>query len=520
MAGFDILIVGAGSSGAVLASRLSEDPACRVGVVEAGGWPDDPEIAAPDRWPLLQGRSYDWAFRTVPQAGTADRVHPWPRGRIVGGSSCLHAMAHVRGHPEDFEPWAEATGSRRWSYEGLLPAFRRSEAFSLGAEPLRGGSGPMPVLLPSEDVSPLVRSYMAAGQAIGAPALRDHNGPTLNGTAPNSLTIRAGKRVSAADAYLTASVLGRPNLTLVTGFEVERLLFDKSRATGVEGVQDSQPTAVLADRVILAAGAVASPLLLMRSGVGDPEVLAAAGVRCRLDRRAVGRNLHDHLLAAGNLYRARRPVPPSRLQHSESLMYLNGDDPAEPQAPPDVVLACVVAPAVSEQFAAPPLGEAFTLLFGVTHPTSRGYLAITGPSRTDPPIIDPAYLSSEHDRRTFRKAFLLARAVGHAAPLDAWRDTELLPGPSVFDAAATDAFVGRAAITHHHPVGTCRMGQDAEAVVDGSLRVNGAENLHVVDASVIPTIPSGPIHASVLAIAEQFATIRLDGERSLLAPVT
>jgi pyridoxine 4-oxidase len=297
-------------------------------------------------------------------------------------------------------------------------------------------------------------------------------------------------------------VLGRSNLTLLTGLAVERLLFEGSRVTGIAATRGGTAETIFADTVVLCAGAVASPLLLMRSGIGAPDTLARAGVACRLDRPAVGENLHDHLLAAGNLYRARRPVPPSRLQHSESLMYLDAADPTRADGAPDVALACVTAPSVSECFEAPPPGEAYTILCGVTHPTSRGRLAITGPHLADAPFIDPAYLATEHDRRTLGQALRLARAVGHSAALSPWRAEEILPGLAVETQAQVQSFLARAAITHHHPVGTCRMG--ADAVVDADLKLNGLDNLHVVDASVIPAIPSGPVHACVLAIAETF----------------
>ncbi|MGK9235575.1 GMC family oxidoreductase N-terminal domain-containing protein [Inquilinus limosus] len=502
MAGFDVLVIGAGSAGSVVAARLSEDPALSVGLIEAGAMPSDPDIAVPAQWPFLQGRSYDWAYRTVPQPGTAGRVHGWPRGRIVGGSSCLHAMAHVRGHPDDFAPWA-AAGGPGWSYEALLPAFRRSERFSGGASVVHGDAGPLDVLLPDEQIHPLVRDYMAAGLAIGAPWLGDHNAGLLAGVAPNQLTIRDGRRVSVADAYL-APALGRPNLTLLTGVLVHDLVLRSGQACGARITRDGAEETVTADRIVLCAGAVASPLLLMRSGIGDPEVLRGAGIACRHDLPEVGRNLHDHLLAAGNVYRARRPVARSQLQHSESLMYLHSDDPFRQEGAPDVVLACVVLPVVTEAFDRPAAGAAYTIMCGVTHPTSRGSVRPGGPSVTDEPVIDPAYLSTEHDRRIFRAALRLARMVGRTAPLAEWSDGEILPGPGMEADTDLDAFLARAAMTHHHPVGTCSLGP----VVDGSLRVRGIDGLFVVDASVIPSITSGPINAAVIAIAELWAAAR------------
>ncbi len=501
---FDFLIVGGGTAGSVLAARLSEDPACRVCLLEAGAAVTDPDAGDPLKWPLLQGRAYDWQYRTVPQAGTAGRVHAWPRGRALGGSSLINAMAHLRGHPDDFDRW----GQPGWGFADLFPYFLKSEHWTGPPSPWHGSGGQvfLQQALPSH---PLVESYRAAATGLGHAPLGDHNGAVLSGPTANTLTIKDGRRQSTADAFLTPTALARPNLALRSGALVQTLDFDGDRCVGLTLADSS---ALRAGRVILAAGAIGSPLLLLRAGIGPAEELRALGIAVRADLPGVGRNLQDHLLSGGNLYRASRPVPPSRWQHSESLLYL----PHGPGPAPGIAIACVVMPVVTECFAAPPPGEAWTLMFGFTHPESRGAIRLASADPRKAPLIDPRYLSAAADRESYLAALEAAQLLGASPALADWNAGEILPGPGCLSRADRLRFLEQAAYTHHHPVGTCRMGGDEDAVVDARLSVRGLAGLSVVDASVFPSITTGPVNAAIIALAERAADL-LAGKQ-VLAP--
>jgi pyridoxine 4-oxidase len=500
---FDWIIVGAGTAGSVLAARLSEEPEVSVALIEAGATARDPAIADPLRWPWLQGTAVDWQFETVPQRHTANRVHAWPRGKAVGGSSVIHAMAHVRGHPSDFDSWA-ASGCTGWSYRDLLPYFIRSESWDRGPSPWHGTDGPIKLLSPREP-NPIVTAYMAGGAEIGLAPTDEHNGARMAGPTLNSFTILDGKRQSVADAYLTAPVLARANLSLLTESAVTQLLFEgRARCRGIEIAGPQGRQRLMAARgVILAAGAIGTPVLLMQAGIGAAQELEPLGIAPRLDLPGVGRNLQDHLLSGGNVYRARKPVPASKYQHSESLMYIERAASKRQGAWPELVLACVVLPVVTECFSTPAPGEAYTLMFGFTHPKSRGTVKLASADPRAKPVIDPNYLAEEYDRRAYLDALDRAQAVGHSKALADWREAEILPGPGCRSEKDRLTFLEKAAYTHHHPVGTCRMGQDEAAVVAPDLAVRGAEGLYVVDASVFPTITTGPVNAAIVAMAER-----------------
>jgi choline dehydrogenase-like flavoprotein len=507
---FDFLVIGAGTAGTVIAARLAEESACRVGLMEAGGPATHPLIAEPAKWPLLQGSEIDWCYHTVPQRHTANRIHAWPRGRAIGGSTALNAMAHVRGHPTDFDRWAEA-GCTGWGFADLFPYFLRSENYQGASSAFHGRAGPVHLMRP-EDPHAVTRAYLAAGEEIGLAPSADHNGPQLDGPCLNTLTIKEGRRQTIADAYLRPAP-DQPNLKLIANADVLSLQIERGRCTGLRARLDGRLREFRAGTIVLAAGTIGSPVLLLRSGIGPAGELQALGIPIQHDLSGVGRNLHDHLLSGGNVYRARRHVPPSRYQNSESLMYVARGSNA---GAPEMVLACVIAPVATEQFTAPSYGEAYTLMFGFTHPRSRGTIRLASADPRVMPLIDPDYLAEEYDRAIYSEALDLARAVGHAKAFDDWRAEEVLPGRDLTSSADRMTFLAKAAYTHHHPVGTCRMGVDDAAVVSPDLGLRGIEGLYLCDASVIPSITTGPVNAAIIAIAERCSDLLR--KRPVLAP--
>ena len=525
---YDYVIVGAGSAGCTLAYRLSQDADVSVLVLEAGGWDVNPWIHIPLGWPrILLRRMNDWMYFSEPEPQIGGRPVECARGRVVGGSSSINAMAYVRGHRGDYDRWA-AAGLKGWSYAHVLPYFRRQETWELGPDAYRGGDGPLTVRF-SRYPDPLAETFTAAGLSAGYTSTPDYNGACQEGFGGWQATIRNGRRCSAAVAYLRPA-LRRRNVTLIVNALTTRVVFEGRRASGVEYLHRGQTTTVRAAReVILCGGAINSPQLLNLSGIGDPDALRGHGIAVRAPLTGVGRNLQDHI-SAGVSYLRKSPGPLHRTMRLDRVgfalanAYLRGrgiatDLPSgsmaflkttPDQGLPDIQLLAIAAPMTAAPWLEPFVAgydDGFAIRAAVLRPESRGYVRLRSASPTEAPVIVQNFLATENDRRTLRAGVRIARDVGRQAPLQRFVGKEL--APLGFSDAALDAHIHATGISVHHPAGTCRMGlpSDPGAVVDPELRVIGVTGLRVVDASVMPDLVGGNINAPVIMIAEKAADL-------------
>lgn len=494
---YDYVIVGAGTAGCVLAARLTENPATRVVLLEAGGYGGPEAMAAPD--PLasfsLWGSPVDWAYSTTAQAGTGGAVHAWPRGKVLGGSSAINGMVHHRGHPASYDAW-EAQGATGWNYRELLPFFCLSETTE-GRDPLvRGTAGPMRIETPTNPTALAEAAFRAAIEA-GHKPLEDGNGRESEGVSWRETNVVAGRRQSAADAYLRP-VLDRPNLRVITGALVRRLLMDGTHCRGVEFTAGGDVQKVLAEReTVLAAGAIGSPHLLMLSGIGPANHLRDTGIEVAVDLPGVGGNLHDHVTSYAVYSTQEQPQPGGYGAEAQVLARSSAD------VAPDLLLLFVEAALQPRWTGAGPGG--YSILFSLMDPASRGSLRLRSGDPTVAPLLDPAYLTDERDLDRLAAGLRIARELGQTEALGARGAVEFHPGVAVRDSDACHAYLRSTASTYFHPVGTCRIGTDELAVVDSVLRVKMTTGLRVADASVMPSVVSAPTNATVLAIAERVA---------------
>ena len=522
----DVIVVGAGSAGCVLAARLAADPARRVTLVEAGPPDTNPLLRVPlMTGVLLRGRMANWFYHTEPEPNLGGRRLFWPRGKVLGGSSAINGMVWTRGLPADFDGWAQR-GLPAWSFDRVLPVYRGLERHHGGETAWHGADGRQPVTQPA-GLHPLSAAFIEAGRAAGFPVTADFNGPAPEGFGRYDFTIAGGRRVSAATAFLTP-LRDAPNLTVLTGAQVLRVVVERGRAVALEVARGGGVEQLAAGEIVLCCGTVNSPQVLMLSGIGPADALRTQGIAGAADLPGVGQNLQDHLLVRVE-YACTEPVTLHRLLRADraalalAQALLTGSGPAalfpletgaflrsDPALDlPDLqahFLPGLSTAAVRWPWSpAPAQGHGFFANIYRMRPESRGSIGLRSADPRDPPLIRPNYLSARGDIDALVRGVRLLRRVFAQAPFERWRGAELQPGPAVQTDAEIEAWIRTRADTVFHPVGTCRMGTDPLAVVDESLRVHGVEGLRVADASVMPTMPSCNTHAPSMMIGARAA---------------
>ncbi|HEU5374405.1 MAG TPA: choline dehydrogenase [Ktedonobacteraceae bacterium] len=516
---YDYVIVGAGSAGCALANRLSEDPATTVLLLEAGGPDKAEEIHIPAAFSGLFKSPLDWAYETEEQAHLNNRKLYWPRGKVLGGSSSINAMIYIRGNRRDYDHWRDS-GNEGWGYADVLPYFKKAENEERGASEYHGTGGPLNVA-DHRTLNPLSHAFVEAGMEAGLPLTQDFNGPEQDGVGFYQVTQREGMRHSAAVGYVHP-ILDRPNFTLQVDTLVTNVIFEGTRAVGVACLHNGEAQQIKANKeVILAGGAINSPQLLMLSGVGPADHLQELGIPVVADLPGVGQNLQDHP-AIVVLYSCTQPISLAHAQEPESLQEFieNKSGPltsnvAESGAfvrtqanlsMPDLQYHFAPVYYLNHGFTALE-GDGYTIAPCVLHPRSRGYIALRSTNPAEAPLIQPNYFADEADMQALVEGVKLARKLGETQAFTPYRDGETHPGPQVQSDQEIAEYIRNNVETLYHPVGTCKMGNDPQAVVDAHLRVRGVENLRVVDASIMPTVVGGNTNAPTIMIAEKAADL-------------
>ena len=503
---YDYIVIGSGSGGSVVAGRLAAETDARILVLEAGGTDQVPAVINPGMWPSNIRSERDWGHSSSPSPAVNNRSLILPMGKVVGGGSSVNATVWARGHKNDYEFWAAETGDSGWSYARVLDIYRRIEDWQGVPDASRRGKGGRLWIEPARNPNPVAHAMLDGAASVGIPKFPDQNGALMEGAggvAIANLRIRNGRRRNLPSDYLYQA-LKRPNLTLMTGAEVQSLVLDGSRVKGVVFTKDGVVRRVsVARRVVLCAGAINTPKILMLSGIGDEAELNRHDIKVAVKSPGVGRNFQDHVLVAGCIWEYKTPLPPAN-NAAEATFFWKSDASLDT---PDLQPFQIEVPYASEitgpQFN-PPAG-AWSIGPGLVRPKSRGRVTLASSTPSDMAKVDGAFLSHAEDVKALLRGIELCREIGNSAAMKDFVKREVMPGR--LSEEELKNFLRNAAGTYFHESCTCKMGRDEMSVVDGSLSVRGVEGLSIADASVMPRVSTGNTMAPTVIIGERMADI-------------
>ncbi|HSI56432.1 MAG TPA: GMC family oxidoreductase N-terminal domain-containing protein [Ideonella sp.] len=505
---YDYIVVGSGTGGSVVAGRLAAETDARVLVLEAGGTDQVPAVLNPGLWPTNIRSERDWGHSAAPSATVNGRALILPMGKVVGGGSSVNVMVWARGHKNDFDAWAAETGDDGWSYARVLDIYRRIEDWQGTPDPARRGQGGRLWVTPAQNPNPIAHAMLDAAVSVGIPKFDDQNGVMMEGAggaAIANLRIRDGRRRNLPSDYLYQA-LKRPNITLLTGAEVQALAMEGNRVKGVTFVRNGAvQTVAAARRVVLCAGAINTPKILMLSGIGDEAELKRHGIKLAVNLPGVGRNFQDHVLVAGCIWEYANPLPPANNAAEATFFWKSDASLPTPDLQPFQIEVPFASEVTGPQFG-PPAGS-WSIAPGLVRPKSRGRVTLASSRPADKAQIDGGFLTHPDDVKALLRGIELCREIGNSPAMKSFVKREVMPGRLSGEDMAN--FLRNAAGTYFHESCTCKMGRDDRAVVDGKLSVRGVEGLSIADASVMPTVSTGNTMAPTVVIGERMADILL-----------